>query len=68
MGDRGHNRHGPTRGGCCAPSAEHWALYMLFWWLLPRNFARCKIHFASTSCLLLYKNSSGDEIANVNSV
>jgi len=25
MGDRGHNRHGPTRGGgCCAPFAERW--------------------------------------------
>jgi len=23
MGDRGHNRHGPKRGGrCCAPFAE----------------------------------------------
>ena len=21
MGDRGHNRHGPKRGGCCAPFA-----------------------------------------------
>jgi len=21
MGDRGHNRHGPERGGCCAPFA-----------------------------------------------
>jgi len=20
MGNRGHNRHGPKRGGCCAPS------------------------------------------------
>jgi len=25
MGDRGHNRHGPKRGGwCCAPFAERW--------------------------------------------
>jgi len=24
MGDRGHNRHGPKRGGCCAPFAECW--------------------------------------------
>ena len=24
MGDRGHNRHGPKRGGCCAPFAESW--------------------------------------------
>jgi len=24
MGDRGDNRHGPKRGGCCAPFAEHW--------------------------------------------
>ena len=25
MGDRGHNRHGPKRGGwCCAPFAELW--------------------------------------------
>ena len=22
MGDRGHNRHEPKRGGCCAPFAE----------------------------------------------
>jgi len=22
MGDRGHNRHGPKRGGCCAPFAQ----------------------------------------------
>ena len=22
MGDRGHNRHGPKRGECCATSAE----------------------------------------------
>jgi len=24
MDDRGHNRHGPKRGGCCAPFAELW--------------------------------------------
>jgi len=24
MGDHGHNRHGPKRGGCCAPFVEHW--------------------------------------------
>ena len=24
MGDRGHNRHGPKGGGCCAHFAEHW--------------------------------------------
>ena len=24
MDDRGHNRHGPKRGGCCAPFAERW--------------------------------------------
>ena len=24
MGDRGYNRHGPTRGECCAPFAERW--------------------------------------------
>jgi len=24
MGDRGHNRHEPKRGGCCAPFAESW--------------------------------------------
>jgi len=24
MGNRGHNRHGPKRGGCCAPIAERW--------------------------------------------
>jgi len=24
MGDRGHNRDGPKRGGCCAPFEEHW--------------------------------------------
>ena len=24
MGDRGHNRHGPKRGGCFAPFAERW--------------------------------------------
>ena len=24
MGDRGHNRHGPKRGGCCAPFVESW--------------------------------------------
>jgi len=23
MGDRSHNRHGPKRGGCCAPFAQH---------------------------------------------
>jgi len=23
VGDRGHNRHGPKRGGWCAPFAEH---------------------------------------------
>jgi len=22
MGDRGQNRHGPKRGGCCAPFTE----------------------------------------------
>jgi len=22
MGDRGHNRHGPKRGGCCVPFAR----------------------------------------------
>ena len=24
MGDRGHNRHGPERGACCAPFSERW--------------------------------------------
>jgi len=24
MGDRGHNRHGPKRGGRCAPLAQSW--------------------------------------------
>jgi len=24
MGDHDHNRHGPKRGGCCAPFAERW--------------------------------------------
>jgi len=24
MGDHGHNRHGPKRGGCCAPFPERW--------------------------------------------
>jgi len=24
MGDRGHNTHVPTRGGCCTPFAERW--------------------------------------------
>jgi len=24
MGYHGHNRHGPKRGGCCAPFAERW--------------------------------------------
>jgi len=24
MGDRGHKRHGPKRGGCYAPFAERW--------------------------------------------
>jgi len=24
IGDRGHDRHGPKRGGCCAPFAESW--------------------------------------------
>jgi len=23
-GDRGHNRHEPKKGGCCAPLAERW--------------------------------------------
>jgi len=24
MGDRGHNRHRPKEGGCCAPFVESW--------------------------------------------
>ena len=24
MGDRGHNRYGPKRGGCCASFADSW--------------------------------------------
>jgi len=50
---------------CCSPEANQtawnlaisWAgtLYVHFRGLLSRqNFARCKIHFASKSCLLLY--------------
>jgi len=32
-----------------------YTVYIHFWGLLPqRNFARCKIHFVSKSCILLY--------------
>jgi len=34
MGDRGHKRHGPKRGGCCAPFAEGE--------LSPRQIQRCQ--------------------------
>jgi len=31
MGDRGHNRHGPKRGGCCAPFAGAGTLSSTMW-------------------------------------
>ena len=29
MGNRGHNRHGSKRGGCCAPFAERFAFFCI---------------------------------------
>jgi len=29
--DRGHNRHGPKRGGCCAPFTENWDPVFVAW-------------------------------------
>ena len=46
MGDCGHNRHGPKRGGCCAPFAGELGLTQcgLCRGLLPYQVASSSIH------------------------
>jgi len=57
MGDRGHNRHGPKGGGCCAPFAERWE---------PPRLTQCGLRggllpyqVASSSILPFGHNSAG---------
>ena len=42
MGDRGHNRHGPKRGGCCAPFAGGRS-----WVPVQHNVAWARVYFCT---------------------
>jgi len=41
MGDHGHNRHGPKRGGCCAPELDP----------VQYNVAWAEVYFCTKWCL-----------------
>jgi len=51
MGDRGHNRHGPKRGGCCAPFAGGAAGSPSSTVAWAKAYLHTKWHLDAISCL-----------------